>query len=126
MPGREKMQQHNWTSREQRQFRLYTGTVVIAAVVMFIAPSVIQWVTGFQEYGNRYCSQDPAVEGTNRDDVCLPKDMSGIFDKLINGLRALGGVVLVAGMIWSGIKLQAVPKRSLRANTRRDRQNSSR
>lgn len=84
--------------------------VIIAGVIMFVAPSAIQWLTGFQKYGDRYCSEDPSNSGVNRDKVCLPEDMSGIFDKIINGLRALGGVVLVIGLIWSGIKLLAVPR----------------
>lgn len=84
--------------------------VIIAGVVMFVAPSVVQWLTHFHKYSNgRYCSKDPTAPGVDEDKVCLPKSMSGIFDKIINGLRALGGVVLVVGLIWAGIKLLAVP-----------------
>lgn len=85
--------------------------VIVAGVIMFVAPSAIQWLTGFQEYDGRYCSEDPAPPDVDEDTVCLPDDMSEIFDKLINGLRALGGVVLVVGLIWSGIKLLAVPRK---------------
>lgn len=92
----------------QEAYRMMTA-VIVAGVIMFVAPSAMQWLTGFQKYGGRYCSKDPAASGVDKDDVCLPKDMSSIFDKLINGLRALGGVVLIVGLIWSGIKLLVVP-----------------
>lgn len=104
--------QRRMTPREQRQWALYTGTVVIVAVVLIIAPPVVQWLTGFQKYDNgRYCSKDPSAPDVDEGKVCLPENMSGIFDKVISGLRALGGVILVVGFIWSGIKLQAVPSR---------------
>lgn len=97
------------------------AAVVVAGVVMFVAPEGIKWLTHFDNYTwteqgeevERYCSENPNNLEPNmtKDEVCLPEGMSSIFNKLIFGLRALGGVILVVGLIWSGIKLLAVPGR---------------
>lgn len=75
---------------------------LMAGVIIAVAPSVAEWVTGYSYDGGQYCA-----EGT-----CLPEDVSETVHKIVQGLRALGGAVMIIGLVWGGIQMRKRRKKS--------------
>lgn len=98
---------------EQESAQRTLSAVIIAGVVITVGPTMITWLTGYQKHEvggeERWCSENPNNSDEPTDEICLPGEVTSIFDKLINGLRALGAIVLIVGIIWGGIKLQVKP-----------------
>ncbi len=96
---------------EQESAQRTLSAVIIAGVVITIGPTIITWLTGYQKHDvngeERWCAENPKNSDEPTNEICLPAEVTTIFDKLINGLKAIGAIVLIVGMIWGGIKLQA-------------------
>jgi hypothetical protein len=75
---------------------------LLAGVIIAVAPSVAEWVTGYSYSDGQYCA----------DGTCLPKDVSETVHKIVQGLRALGGAIMILGLVWGGIQMRRRRKSS--------------
>jgi TM2 domain-containing membrane protein YozV len=100
--------------------RILTGCI-IGGIITVIAPSIGTWITGLKTYTLKapYGDLEPGTYYytgttiTSPEDLkaavdagrCLPSGTGQVIDKVISLLRIVGGLVVVAGLLWGGISL---------------------
>lgn len=110
------------TPDESESARRILVAAVIAGFIIGVAPSAAKWITGFgvyyadanndgknELYYSREDPNDSASGGINallKSGKAFPPEISETIDKLINGITLFGGVVVVVGILWGGIKMR--------------------
>jgi hypothetical protein len=102
--------------------RILTGCI-IGGVLVVVGPEVGKWITGLKTITltspngttETYYYTGDTISGVSRydqltqaqKDRVLPPGTGRVIDVLINLLRIVGGLVIMVGLIWGGISLQA-------------------
>ncbi len=102
--------------------RMLTGCI-IGGIIIVIGPEVGMWITGLKTYdlNTSYSGLDPGTYYYTGPDVtspaglraavdagrALPTGTGRVLDMVIGLLRIIGGLVVVAGLLWGGISLRA-------------------
>ncbi len=102
--------------------RMLTGSI-IGGIIIVIGPGIGMWITGLKTYdlSTSYSGLDPGTYYYTGPDVtspaglraavdagrALPTGTGRVLDMVIGLLRIIGGLVVVAGLLWGGISLWA-------------------
>lgn len=91
------------TDQERQSAERTLTAALIAGVIIAVAPSVAQWITGYDydDDTGMYCPKGASTKAEG----CLPPDVSGTLYKVVHGVMALGGVIIVLGLVWGGIQM---------------------
>jgi len=102
--------------------RMLTGCI-IGGIIIVIGPEIGMWITGLKTYDLKtsYSGLDPGTYYYTGADVtssaglraavdagrALPTGTGRVLNMVIGLLRIIGGLVVVAGLLWGGISLRA-------------------